>query len=112
MLFFSDEKSTSNKECILRNWKTLKEYIEPEPFVQELEGCNFLPKSSFENLGSKSRSHQATLVLIMVHRKIQSDEKKYQDFVGILRRNYIAAAKVLTNPVVVPINNTGSGRSN
>jgi hypothetical protein len=71
VLFFSDEKSKSNNESILRNWKTLKQYIELGALVRELERCNFLPKSSLENLGSKSRSHQATLVLITVYRKIR-----------------------------------------
>ena len=108
--FFSDEKSKSNNESILRNWKTLKQYIEPGTLVQDLERCNFLPKSSLENLGSKSRSHQATLVLITVYRKIQLYEKKYQEFVVILRRHNSAAAEALTNLVGGPINNTGSGR--
>ena len=109
-VFFADEKSKSNKESILRNWKKLKHYIEPVDFVRELERCNFLQKSSLENLGSKSRSHQATLVLIMVCRKIQLNEKKYQEFVVILRRHNSAAAEALTNPVGGPINNTDSGR--
>ena len=103
-----DEKYKSNKESILRNWKTLKQCIEPEPFVQELERGNFLLKSSFENLAGKSRSHQATLVLIAVYRTIQSYEKMYEKFLGILRRHNSAAADALTNPVDGPINNTGS----
>ena len=99
-----DKKSKSNKESILINSKCL----EPVTFAQELERCNFLPKSSFEHLGSKSRTHQATLVLFTLYRTIQSYKKKYQEFVEILRRHNSAAADALTNPVDGPTNNTGS----
>ena len=101
---------TSLKEAMLLHWKTLKQYIEPEALAQELERCNFLPNSSFENLGSKSWSHQAVLVLMTVCRSIQSHEKKNQDAVEILRCHNIAAAKALTDPVGGLINNIGSGR--
>ena len=97
-------KYKSNKESILRNWKTLKQSIEPVHLVQKLERCNFLPKSSFEKFGNKSRSHQATLVLIKVYRQVQSSEKKYDKFVEILRRHNRFAADALTNPVGIPIN--------
>jgi hypothetical protein len=102
----------SNKESILRNWKTIKQYIEPGHFVRELESCIFLPKSSFEKLGSKSQLHQATLVLIKVYRKVQLSEKEYQKFVEILQRNETSriAADVLIKSVGGPIDNTGTGR--
>ena len=108
--FLSDGKSKSNKESILHNWKTLKQSIEPVDFVPELERCNFLPKSSFENLGSKSRSHQATLVLIKVYRQVQSSEKEYQKFVEILRRYNGIAADALSNAVGGPINKSETGK--
>ena len=108
--FLSGGKYKSNKESILRNWKTLKQSIEPVHFVQELERCNFLPKSSFEKFGNKSRSHQATLVLIKVYRQVQSSEKEYDKFVEILRRHNRFAADALTNPVGIPINKPETGR--
>ena len=73
MLFFlSDGKSKSNKESILRNWKTLKQSIEPVNLVRELDRYNFLAISSFfENLGSKDQLHQVSLELIKVYRQVQ-----------------------------------------
>jgi hypothetical protein len=108
--FFSGGKSKSNTESILRSWKTLKENIEPVNFVQDLERCNFLPKSSFENLGNNSRSSQATLVLIKVYRQVQSSKKEYDKFVEILRSYKSIAADVLSNAVGRPINKPETGR--
>ena len=104
------QKMESNKKSILRNWKTIKQYIEPVDFVQELESCTFLPKSSFEKLGSISRLHQGTLVLIKVYRKVQLSEKEYHKFVEILQRNETSriAADVLIKSVGEPIDNTGT----
>ena len=108
VFFLSDGKSKSNKESILRNWKTLKQIIAPVDFVRELEKYNFLQQSSFENLGNKSRSHQATLVLIKVYRKVQSSEEEYEKFVKILRHKNSPAADALSNAVGGPINNPGT----
>ena len=71
---------------------------------------NFLLQSSFENLGSKSQSHQATLVLIKVYTQAQSSEKEYQKFVEILRRYNSTTADALSNPVDERINNPVTGR--
>jgi hypothetical protein len=65
-------------------------------FAQELERGNFLQKSSFENLGSKSRLHQAALVLIKVYRQVQSYEKEIRKFVEILRHYNSIAAETIT----------------
>ena len=108
--FFSGGKSKSNAESILRSWKTLKKNIEPVNFVQELERRNFLPTSSFENLGNNSRSRQATLVLIKVYRQVQSSEKEYDKFVEIFRSYNSIAADQLSNAVGRPINKPETGR--
>ena len=100
----------SGGKSILRNWKALKQSIEPVNFVQELERHNFLPKSSFENLGSKSRSLQATLVLIKVYRQVQSSEKENRKFVEISRRYNRITADALSNDVGRPINKPETGR--
>lgn len=97
-----DVKSKSDRESILRNWKTLKRIKQPSDFAEELKSSNVLPKSSCANLGTFSRSHQATLVLINVYREIQSSEK-YRKFVEILRRHNSTAADALSNCVGEPI---------
>ena len=108
--FLSGGKAKSIKESVLRNWKALKQSIEPVNFAQELERHNFLPKSSFENLGSKSRLHQAALVLIKVYRQVQSYEKEIRKFVEILRHYNSIAADALSNDVGRPINKPETGR--
>ena len=110
MLFFlSDGKSKSNKESILRNWKTLTQSIDAKDFERELVTCNFLPHSSFVELENINRSYLATLILIKVYRQVQSSEKEYHKFVEILGRCHGTAANVLINHVDGPINNPVTG---
>ena len=108
--FLSGGNSNSNTEFMLRNWKTFKQSIQPISFVQELEIHQFLPPSSFNNLGSISRSHQATLVLIKVYRQVQASARQYQMFVEILRCHNGKAVDELSKAVGRLINKPETGR--
>ena len=107
--FLSDGKSKSNKESILRNWKTLTQSIDATDFERKLVTCNFLPHSSFVDLENKNRLYLATLILIKVYRQVQSSEKEYRKFVKILGRCHSTTANVLNKHVDGPINNPVTG---